>query len=102
MSKIEADLMRLRVENDMLKALLTKHGIALPLQVGLAVEIGSVQQSNANTLSPDEKIKLFRRLFHGREDVYPIRWESKTTSKPIMHARTKVAVLSEFYGCARF
>ena len=27
-------------------------------------------------LSTDEKIALFRRLFRGRADVYPIRWES--------------------------
>lgn len=32
-------------------------------------------------LSTDEKVALFRRLFRGRTDVYPIRWESKTTAK---------------------
>jgi hypothetical protein len=32
-------------------------------------------------LSTDEKVALFRRLFRGRTDVYPIRWESKTTVK---------------------
>jgi superfamily II DNA or RNA helicase len=28
-------------------------------------------------LTTDEKVVLFRRLFQGRTDVYPIRWESK-------------------------
>ena len=33
----------------------------------------------SSRLSTDEKVVLFRRLFRGRKDVYPIRWESKTT-----------------------
>ena len=32
-------------------------------------------------LSTDEKVALFRRLFRGRTDVYPIRWESKSTAR---------------------
>jgi len=80
MSKTEAELVQLRVENDMLKVLLVKHGISLPQQPSSSLVFA--QQSSANTLSPDQKIKLFRRLFHGRDDVYPIRWESKTTGKP--------------------
>ncbi|MCA9195419.1 MAG: DEAD/DEAH box helicase family protein [Planctomycetales bacterium] len=31
--------------------------------------------------SPNEKIALFRSLFRGREDVYPRRFESRTTGK---------------------
>ena len=31
--------------------------------------------------STDQKVALFRRLFRGRTDVYPIRWESKTSAK---------------------
>ncbi|MFA5370656.1 MAG: hypothetical protein WC298_01620, partial [Sideroxydans sp.] len=31
--------------------------------------------------SAQEKVALFRRLFRGRTDVYPIRWESKITGK---------------------
>ena len=80
MSKTEAELVQLRVENDMLKALLVKHGISLPQQPSSTLVFP--QPSSANTLSPDQKIKLFRRLFRGRDDVYPIRWESKTTGKP--------------------
>ena len=32
-------------------------------------------------LSTEEKVALFRRLFRGRTDIYPVRWESKTSSK---------------------
>src|SRR5690606_5398130 len=32
-------------------------------------------------LSTNEKIALFRRLFRGRTDVYPLRWESKLGGK---------------------
>ena len=30
----------------------------------------------AQRYSPDEKIALFRQLFRGRTDIYPVRWES--------------------------
>jgi superfamily II DNA or RNA helicase len=38
---------------------------------------GSVHQLS----SPEEKIALFRSLFRGRDDVYPRRFESRTTGK---------------------
>ena len=34
-----------------------------------------------STSSPDSKIALFRSLFRGREDIYPVRFESKKTGK---------------------
>ncbi|NOQ45431.1 MAG: restriction endonuclease subunit R, partial [Desulfobulbaceae bacterium] len=34
-----------------------------------------------NNSSPDSKIALFRSLFRGREDVYPLRFESRKTGK---------------------
>ncbi len=33
--------------------------------------------SDSAAFSPEKKIKLFKSLFRGREDVYPIRWEGK-------------------------
>lgn len=33
------------------------------------------------TLSPQEKVELFRSLFKGREDVFARRWYSRTTGK---------------------
>ncbi|HRH15666.1 MAG TPA: hypothetical protein PK225_15120, partial [Azonexus sp.] len=35
------------------------------------------RQTAVASLTTDEKIVLFRRLFRGRTDVYPVRWESK-------------------------
>jgi superfamily II DNA or RNA helicase len=32
----------------------------------------------AESLSPEDKVALFRSLFRGREDVYPMRWEART------------------------
>lgn len=32
--------------------------------------------------TPSEKVRLFRSLFRGREDVFPIRFVSKKTGKP--------------------
>lgn len=60
---------RLREENERLKALL-----------GIKTEKPAVQSTSTpvtNDSSPDAKISLFRSLFTGRDDVYPIRWEGK-------------------------
>ena len=70
------ELSALRAENARLIALLASHGIewrALSRPLPLPAE--------RSRLSADEKIALFRRLFRGRTDVFPIRWESKTTGK---------------------
>jgi superfamily II DNA or RNA helicase len=74
-----AALASLQAENARLIALLEAHGIEWRLQ----------QQPNAvpapelepSRLSTAEKVALFRRLFRGRTDVYPIRWEGKTSGK---------------------
>ncbi|WP_050464322.1 TOTE conflict system archaeo-eukaryotic primase domain-containing protein [Herbaspirillum autotrophicum] len=81
MSKVDAELFRLRAENDMLRALISKHGIAIP-QLNTVYATANTPSTVASILSPEAKIKLFRRLFHGRDDVYPVRWESKKTGKP--------------------
>src|SRR5690349_17066169 len=80
MQKIDAELIRLRAENSMLKTLLAQNGIAIPQQVAAETAV-AVPRASANLLSPDAKVKLFRRLFQGRNDVYPIRWQSPNTGK---------------------
>jgi superfamily II DNA or RNA helicase len=71
------ELAALRAENARLTALLDAHGIAwhLPLEPTKPL---STESSRFTT---DEKVALFRRLFRGRTDVYPVRWESKTNGK---------------------
>lgn len=68
----------LQAENSRLIALLESHGIEWRLPHLPAVPVSEPEPSR---LSTGEKIALFRRLFRGRTDVYPVRWESKTTGK---------------------
>ena len=84
MSETEAELIQLRAENTALKALLAQHGIAAPQPSNSDIgPVGdSALQPNANELSPNAKVNIFRRLFRGREDIYLVRWISKTTGKP--------------------
>lgn len=73
----------LKTENARLIALLEDHGIEwrLPPEPVQNEPTPPVLEPEPSRLSPGEKVALFRRLFRGRTDVYPIRWESKTTGK---------------------
>lgn len=68
----------LRAENARLISLLESHGIEWRLPPPPAAPVPEPEPSR---LSTGEKVALFRRLFRGRTDVYPVRWESKTTGK---------------------
>ncbi len=68
------EVSRLQAENLRLKMLLERHGIGWqPTTTSPAI-----LTTEPSKLSADQKILLFRRLFRGRTDVYPVRWESKT------------------------
>lgn len=75
-----AKLESLRAENARLIALLEAHGIAWQKPTAPAPAPSPKEPESVN-LTPDEKVALFMRLFHGRTDVYPVRWESKKTGK---------------------
>ncbi|MFH1963988.1 MAG: DEAD/DEAH box helicase family protein [Acidobacteriota bacterium] len=67
----------MREENARLKALLTSHGIAWEDEPYTAPESSSTElATEPDQFSTTEKIALFRRLFRGRNDIYPQRWES--------------------------
>ena len=72
-------LAELQAENSRLIALLDAHGI----EWRLAPKPPSIvaPEPESAMLTATEKVALFRRLFRGRSDVYPVRWESKTTGK---------------------
>ncbi len=71
-------LASLQAENARLIALLEAHSIEWRLpQFVPAV----AQEPEPSRLSTSDKVALFRRLFRGRTDVYPIRWEGKTSGK---------------------
>ncbi|PTU79103.1 DEAD/DEAH box helicase [Pseudomonas indoloxydans] len=71
-------LEHLRAENARLIALLESHGIEwrLPDEPPL-VEPTSPPPLISSSLDTDAKLALFRGLFRGRADVFPVRWESK-------------------------
>lgn len=72
---LQTELARLRAENACLKELLQQHGIVW--QEPPAEPAPECAQPSAAALSASDKIALFRRLFRGRTDVYPKRWESQ-------------------------
>ena len=65
------ELARLRAENARLLALLDANGIEWRPPDPVVMPVSTAP------LSTDEKVSLFRRLFRGRTDVYPVRWENK-------------------------
>src|SRR5580698_7505115 len=72
----QEQLAKVQAENARLIALLESRGIEWrppPASLPSAAE--------PSKLSTSEKVALFRGLFRGRIDVYPIRWESKTSGK---------------------
>ena len=77
LAKLEADQAATRGRLVGLRAELAEHdaepeiGVRLPLAVD-----GPAPRTSA------EKVKLFRALFRGREDVFPTRFVSKKTGKP--------------------
>lgn len=70
------ELTALRAENSRLIALLELHGIEWR-----ANPRPSPTPAEPSRFSTDEKVALFGSLFRGRTDVFPVRWESKTTGK---------------------
>jgi superfamily II DNA or RNA helicase len=79
MSNRTDELTKLRAENARLIALLEFHGIEWRSSESLSTPARRSQQSSR--LSTAEKVVLFRRLFRGRIDVHPVRWESANTGK---------------------
>ena len=71
----------LQAENVRLVALLDAHGIKwqLPSAPEPSSEVPVVVESSR--LSAIERVALFRRLFQGRTDIYPVRWANKSSGK---------------------
>ena len=73
-----SNCLQLQQENARLKELLATQNIPIPWEAEKTSpeEILPINKP-VHQYSPEEKIALFRRLFCGRTDVYPVRWESK-------------------------
>ena len=74
------ELARLRAEVARLIALLESHGIDWR-RPPMPTTTSNPPPSEPSNLSAAEKVALYRRLFRGRTDVYPVRWESTTTGR---------------------
>lgn len=74
----QSPMAALRAENARLIALLEAHDIEwrLPMPAMRAPRL-----PESSRLSAIDKVTLFRRLFRGRADVFPVCWESKTSGK---------------------
>jgi hypothetical protein len=79
MSNESDELRSLRAENVRLIALLESHGINWRHDPASATP--SAPPPEPSTLSTAEKVALYRRLFRGRADVHPVRWDSVATGK---------------------
>ena len=74
----DTELKRLREENIRLIDLLEAHGIDWRQPAPILDDDPVTQLAQEpSRLSTEDKVALFRRLFRGRTDVYPVRWESK-------------------------
>ena len=74
------ELFALQAENQRLIELLESNGIEWRLpEFAQPPELPHLHQTSQ--FSPSQKIALFRSLFRGRTDVYPVRWESHSTGK---------------------
>ena len=71
-------LEQLQAENARLVALLEAHHIEWRQKEVLSPILLSVTEIPAQYLRTQDKLELFKRLFRGRTDVFPLRWESKT------------------------
>jgi len=79
-NQLKTEIERLKTENARLISLLEVHGI--PWESNDApCNNNTVPSLYAAVFSTEEKVTIFRSLFRGRNDVYPIRWESPTTGK---------------------
>jgi hypothetical protein len=76
---LEAECAKLRDENDRLRALVERREVRDAPRVPIDSTASSTDDASVRHDSATaDRVALFRSLFRGREDVYPIRWESKS------------------------
>ncbi|MCI3922159.1 DEAD/DEAH box helicase family protein [Paenibacillus sp. TRM 82003] len=72
------EIIKLKKENQLLRRRLSDLLCEETVVDNNIVDIPVPASTVHNHSSPSEKIALFMNLFRGREDVYPIRWTSKS------------------------
>jgi hypothetical protein len=78
LARLEAEHGQARTRLAALRAEQASQGQAEP-GIRVHLPVGPAQPAPRN---PQEKVRLFRRLFRGRGDVFPTRFVSKKTGKP--------------------
>jgi hypothetical protein len=79
LQSVLAEMQRLREENIRLRCLLQEHEIQIPAvqsATGIPVTTSALPSAHIPVLKAEQRIALFRSLFHGRDDLYGVRWES--------------------------
>jgi hypothetical protein len=86
-----AECERLRVENQQLRERCGLPQVETAAQsTANTVEFDSTSATVTSKSSSDEKVKLFRSLFRGREDVYATRWEGRNGKTGYSPAHRKI------------
>ena len=91
---------QLQVENEKLKVEIARYKSLVRSEHKQEVQVGMLPQNTtqppANHLSLEEKVKLFRSIFRGREDVFARRWHSNKSRKsgyqPVCNNEWRVGV----------
>ena len=91
LAEVLAECERLRAENQQFRKRL---GLSLVEAIAQSTNSSDEFESTVVTVtsksSPEEKVKLFRSLFRGREDVYAVRWEGRNGKTGYSPAYKKV------------
>lgn len=77
----KTSLAALQAENARLVALLEAHGIEWHSPPAQSLPPAVSEVTKHSPFSTADKVTLFRHLFQGRTDIYPLRWASKSTGK---------------------
>ena len=85
-----AECERLRAENQRLRERLGVPSAYADLPPAPAHVHAGISGGVTAKSSPDEKVKLFRSLFRGRDDVYAVRWEGRDGKKGYSPAYRRV------------
>lgn len=76
---LEAECARLRGENEKLRATIRQSEVAGSATAHTVTpQSGSADGAVRHDSPTADKVALFRSLFRGREDIYPMWWQSKT------------------------
>ena len=76
-ASLEAECAKLRSENDRLRAIIERPEVREATLAPADGAVSTTAEASVRYDSPTAEVTLFRSLFRGREDIYPIRRESK-------------------------